>query len=129
MSAQNKKIILTVYNRASENWRIKPATVEESSKQIQKYKMDVWYNVNIASASDFQITCYMQYQLHKVFPSVLTKAGRRAPETLLTKSLLLKLFNILKMSLQEIQFWLWSFNLGKIFCPCLEARNLKISQP
>ena len=43
--------------------------------------MDVWYNANIASASDFQITCYLQYQLHKVFPSALTKAGRRAPET------------------------------------------------
>ena len=45
---------------------------------------------------------------------------------LLTKSLLLKLFNMLKMSLQELQFWLWPFNLGKIFCLCLKARNFKI---
>ena len=74
-----KKIILTVYNRASDYWRIKPATVEESCKRILKHKMGVWYNVTIVSALDFQITYYMQYQLHKVLPSVPTKAKGDLP--------------------------------------------------
>ena len=61
-------------------------TVEETIKRIQKHEMDVWFNVNIASVIDFQLTYYLQYQFHKVFRSVLTKAGRGAPETPLHKN-------------------------------------------
>ena len=64
------------------------------------------YNVNLASALDFQIAYYMQYQLHKLFPSVLTMVGREVPEALPIQSrLLLQLFNMLKMLLQEIYSW------------------------
>ena len=102
-SCQRKKKALSwlLNNRASDCWRIVPATLEESCKQIQKPKMDMWYNVKIASALDFQITYYVQYQLHKVFPSVLTKAERGISEALLTQPLLIQLFNMLQMPLQE----------------------------
>ena len=77
--------------------------VEESCKQIKKHKMDVWHNVNIASAIDFQITSYVQYQFYKVFPLVQTKAAREGvPVALLTQPLLLQLFNLLKVLVQEI---------------------------
>ena len=92
-------------NRASDCWKIVRATIEESCKRIQKHEMDVWYNVNIASAIDFQIICYyVQYQFHKILPSVLTKTGTGwgVPEALLTQPLFLQLFNMLKMPLQEI---------------------------
>ena len=92
-------------NRASDCWKILPTTIEESCKRIQKHKMDVWYNVNIASAIDFQIICYyVQYQFLKVLPSVLMKAGTGwgVPEALLTQPLFLQLFNMWKMPLQEI---------------------------
>ena len=56
----------------------------------------------MASALDFQITYYGQYQLHKVFLLVLTKAGSGVPETLPTQPLLLEVFNMLKTPLQEI---------------------------
>ena len=71
-----KKISWLLNNRASNCWRIVPATVEEFCKRIQKHKMDVWYNVNIALTLDLQINYYVQYQFHKVLPSVLTKARR-----------------------------------------------------
>ena len=92
-------------NRASDCWKILPTTIEESCKRIQKHKMDVWYNVNIASAIDFQIICYyVQYQFLKVLPSVLMKTGTGwgVPEALLTQPLFLQLFNMWKMPLQEI---------------------------
>ena len=73
---------------------------KESCKRIQKYKIGVLYNVIIASTLDFQIPYYVQYQFHKVLPSVLTKAGRGVPEALLTQPLLLQVFNMLKMPLQ-----------------------------
>ena len=71
-----KKDYLDLNNRAGECLKIVPATVEESCKRIQKHKMDVRYNVHIAAVLYFQITYYVQHQFHKVFPSVLTKAGR-----------------------------------------------------
>ena len=106
-SEQEKKDRLTwlLNNRASDCWKILPTTIEESCKRIQKHKMDVWYNVNIASAIDFQIICYyVQSQFLKVLPSVLMKTGTGwgVPEALLTQPLFLQLFNMLKMPLQEI---------------------------
>ena len=103
---------------------IVPVTIEESCKRIQKHKMDKRYNVNTASALGFQITYHVQYQFHKIFPSVLTKAGRWGSRDNCSPNQFLLSF--LKTSLQEIQFWLWPFNLGKVFCLCLEARNFKI---
>ena len=44
----------------------------------------------------------MQYQFHKVLTLVLTKEGSGVPEALLTQPLLLQLFNMLQMPLQEI---------------------------
>ena len=73
---RGKKDYLALNNHACECWKIVPATVEESCKRIQKHKMVLWYNVNIAAVLYFQITFYVQYQFHKVFLSVLTKAGR-----------------------------------------------------
>ena len=64
--------------------------------------MNLWYNVNIVLALDFQITYYVQYQFHKVFPSLLKKAGKEVPGALFTQPLLFQLFNMLKMPLQEI---------------------------
>ena len=57
-SCQSRKKILAwlLNNCAGDCWRIVPATVEESCKRIQKHKMDLWYNVDIAAALDFQIT-------------------------------------------------------------------------
>ena len=63
---RKKRLSWQLYNRASDCWRTVPATVGESCKRIQKHKMDMWYNVNIASALDFQINYYVQYQFHKV---------------------------------------------------------------
>ena len=123
---RKKRLSWLINNRASDCWRTVPATVEDSCKRIQKHKMDVWFNVNIPSTLDLQITYYVQKQFHKVLPLVLTNAGRGFPEALLTQPLHPQLFNMLQMLLQETKFWLWPFNLGRTFCLCLEARNFKI---
>ena len=128
-SCQRKKkrwLSWLLNNRASKCWRIVPVAVAESCKRFQKHKMGMWCNVNIASALDFQITCYVQYHLHKVFQSVLMNAEREVPEALLPQPPPLQLFNMLTELLQEMQFWLWLFNLGKTFCWCLKARISKI---
>ena len=98
---RKKRLSRLLNNRVSECWRIVPTNVEESCKRIQKHKMDVWYNVNIASTLDLQITYYVQYQFHKVLPLVLTKARRGAPEALLIQPPLLQLFNMLQIPLQK----------------------------
>ena len=83
---------LLLNNRVSDSWTTVcwtnvPVTLEQLFPRLQKGKMDVWYNINISTALDFQIIYYVQYQLHKVFPSVPTKGERRVPEALLTQRL------------------------------------------
>ena len=102
VSAEKKRLSWLLNNRASEYWRIVPANLEESCKGIQKHKIDVWYNVNMASALDIQVPYYVQYQFHKVLSSVLTKAGRGFSEALLTQPLLLQLFNVTNAPLRNI---------------------------
>ena len=139
ISEPKKKIILTV--KQSCQWELKNCASYLKNLAGEIRNTNVWYNVNIVSALDFQITYYVQYQFHKVFPSVLihkafpsvlTKVGRERRgegfqrHALLTQPFLLQLFNMLKMPLREIWSWLWSLNLGETFCRCLEARNFNV---
>ena len=69
ISETKKKIILTV--KQSCQWELKNCASYLKNIAGEIRNTNVWYNVNIVSALDFQITYYVQYQFHKVFPSVL----------------------------------------------------------